>query len=182
MICTRSQDGTTFPVFEATANHILDITRMPARWMSAYGKAREMALASPMPCRWWGLWPLKCLSSPGWRPAVVGKRTRPRPRNSGHVTLMPAPINSSNIRAICGLPLGTTPSTVLAVANYQRLGSGGIGQLLSTPIITSNVTSMGSLRPKPVARWGTSISPGHTAIVWQAHRTAKIALNPNLTS
>ena len=48
MICTRSSDGsgTTFPVFENEhANHILDVTRMPARLDAELRQAaRQMAL------------------------------------------------------------------------------------------------------------------------------------------
>jgi 5-(carboxyamino)imidazole ribonucleotide synthase len=101
-------DVVTFPVCEnAHANHVLDVTVMPARVErpvtdAADGMAREVAEALD-------LVGLACveffLTTDG---DLLVNEIAPRPHNSGHLTLEACHTDQfeQQLRAVCGLPLG----------------------------------------------------------------------------
>ena len=134
VICTRSSDGsgTTFPVFENEhANHILDVTRMPARLDAELRQAaRQMALDITAALNVVGTLAVEMfvINDPqdreqaGYR--LVVNELAPRPHNSGHVTIDACRTDQfeQHIRAICGLPLGSTDAINGAGAMANLLG------------------------------------------------------------
>ena len=127
----RAADGssTTFPVFENDhANHILDVTRMPARLDADLRKAaRKMALDITAALNVVGTLAVEMfvINDPqqaGHR--LLVNELAPRPHNSGHVTIDACRTDQfeQHIRAICGLPLGSTDAINGAGAMVNLLG------------------------------------------------------------
>ncbi|TVR44151.1 MAG: 5-(carboxyamino)imidazole ribonucleotide synthase [Planctomycetota bacterium] len=116
VICTRAADGrgSTFPVFENEhRHHILDITRMPARLDERLRRrARDMALAITDALGVVGTLAVELFVVPSASngPSLLVNELAPRPHNSGHVTIDACRTDQfeQHIRAICGLPLGST--------------------------------------------------------------------------
>ena len=114
VIVARGLDGSmaTWPVCDnAHANHILDVTLCPARLPAAVAEraadiARSIALALDLT----GVLAVEMfLMHDG---AVVVNELAPRPHNSGHFSF-DASVTSQfeqQVRAVCGLPLGSTES------------------------------------------------------------------------
>jgi 5-(carboxyamino)imidazole ribonucleotide synthase len=112
VVAARGVDGAvrTFPVFEnAHADHVLDVTVVPAR-VSAALAARAEALAVRV-AEALGLEGLACvecfLDEAG---ELLINEIAPRPHNSGHVSLEACETDQfeQQLRAVCGLPLGST--------------------------------------------------------------------------
>jgi 5-(carboxyamino)imidazole ribonucleotide synthase len=112
VIVARSVDGSmaTFPVCENIhRNHILDLTIAPARVSEAVEKdARLLACAVAEKLDLIGLLAVEMFLLPD--STLIVNELAPRPHNSGHWTI-DACVTSQfeqQLRAICGLPLGST--------------------------------------------------------------------------
>ena len=114
VIVARGLDGsmTTWPVCENEhANHILDVTLCPARLPAAVAdRAAELARSIALALDLVGVLAVEMfLMHDG---AVVVNELAPRPHNSGHFSF-DASVTSQfeqQVRAVCGLPLGSTES------------------------------------------------------------------------
>ena len=112
VLVARGTDGavTTWPVFENEhANHILDLTYCPARIPEATAqRARELAIQIATALELVGVLAVEMfLQADG---QIIVNELAPRPHNSGHLTF-DACITSQfeqQVRAVCGLPLGST--------------------------------------------------------------------------
>ncbi len=112
VIVARSPDGTmsTFPVCENIhKHHILDITVAPARVSesvatNAAALAREIAEKLGLV----GLLAVEMFVKPGGE--ILVNELAPRPHNSGHWTIEACATSQfeQQLRAVCGLPLGST--------------------------------------------------------------------------
>ena len=130
VICTRNANGngTTFPVFENEhANHILDVTRMPARLDNNLRQAaRKMALDITAALNVVGTLAVEMfvINDPETGYHLLVNELAPRPHNSGHVTIDACRTDQfeQHIRAICGLPLGSTDAINGAGAMVNLLG------------------------------------------------------------
>lgn len=112
VVGARTLDGqiVTFPVFENThANHILDITFAPAAIDERLTKqARELACGILDKLNVVGLLTVEMFLTRDGR--VLVNELAPRTHNSGHLT-MDGCVTSQfehQVRAVCGLPLGST--------------------------------------------------------------------------
>ncbi len=114
VIVARGLDGcmTTWPVCENEhANHILDVTLCPARLPAAVaGRAADLARSIALALDFTGILAVEMfLMHDG---TVVVNELAPRPHNSGHFSF-DASVTSQfeqQVRAVCGLPLGSTQS------------------------------------------------------------------------
>ena len=124
VVVARGRDGhaVTYPVgLNHHERHILDTTVMPA----PVGPIVASRLA-PWPWPWPRHWarsacsPSSSSSPPG---AGYGQRDRPRPHNSGHLTVEAAYSSQfeQQVRALCGLPLGSS-DLVMPAAMVNLLG------------------------------------------------------------
>jgi 5-(carboxyamino)imidazole ribonucleotide synthase len=112
VVGARTLDGqiVTFPVFENThANHILDITFAPAAIDDKLTKeARDLACGILEKLEVVGLLTVELFLTTDGR--VLVNELAPRTHNSGHLT-MDGCVTSQfeqQVRAVCGLPLGST--------------------------------------------------------------------------
>jgi len=114
VIVARGIDGsvTTWPVCEnGHANHILDVTICPARLADAVAaRACELARSVALALDLIGVLAVEMfLMSDG---GIFVNELAPRPHNSGHFSF-DASVTSQfeqQVRAVCGLPLGSTES------------------------------------------------------------------------
>ena len=114
VIVARGLDGsmTTWPVCENEhANHILDVTLCPARLPAAVAeRAAELARSIALALELVGVLAVEMfLMHDG---GIVVNELAPRPHNSGHFSF-DASVTSQfeqQVRAVCGLPLGSTES------------------------------------------------------------------------
>ena len=114
VIVARGLDGsvTTWPVCENEhANHILDVTLCPARLPAPVAeRAAELARSIALALDLVGVLAVEMfLMSDG---GIVVNELAPRPHNSGHFSF-DASVTSQfeqQVRAVCGLPLGSTES------------------------------------------------------------------------
>ena len=114
VIVARGLDGsmTTWPVCENEhANHILDITLCPARLAAPVAeRAAELARSIALALDLTGILAVEMfLMHDG---GIVVNELAPRPHNSGHFSF-DASVTSQfeqQVRAVCGLPLGSTES------------------------------------------------------------------------
>ena len=114
VIVARGLDGsvTTWPVCENEhANHILDVTLCPARLPAAVSeRACELARSIALALELVGVLAVEMfLMGDG---GIVVNELAPRPHNSGHFSF-DASVTSQfeqQVRAVCGLPLGSTES------------------------------------------------------------------------
>ncbi len=114
VIVARGIDGsvTTWPVCENEhANHILDVTVCPARVPDAVAaRASELARSIALALDLVGVLAVEMfLMNDG---GIVVNELAPRPHNSGHFSF-DASVTSQfeqQVRAVCGLPLGSTES------------------------------------------------------------------------
>ena len=114
VIVARGLDGsmTTWPVCENVhANHILDVTLCPARLPAAVtDRACDIARSIALALELVGVLAVEMfLMNDG---SIVVNELAPRPHNSGHFSF-DASVTSQfeqQVRAVCGLPLGSTES------------------------------------------------------------------------
>ncbi len=112
VIVARGLDGSTavYPVCEnAHANHILDVTVAPANVSEAVAEnARALAVRIAEAIDLAGLLAVEMFLLPDGR--ILVNELAPRPHNSGHWSF-DASVTSQfeqQLRAVCGLPLGST--------------------------------------------------------------------------
>jgi 5-(carboxyamino)imidazole ribonucleotide synthase len=112
VIVARGADGTmnTFPTCENIhRNHILDVTMVPARVSDAIKtEAAELACAIAERLELVGLLAVEMfLKKDG---TLLVNELAPRPHNSGHWTIEGCATSQfeQQVRAVCGLPLGST--------------------------------------------------------------------------
>ncbi len=114
VIVARGADGrmATFPVCENIhRNHILDVTLAPARIEEAVAKAaHELACEVAISLDLVGLLAVEMFLARDGR--LIINELAPRPHNSGHWTIEGCVTSQfeQHVRAVCGLPLGTTES------------------------------------------------------------------------
>lgn len=125
VVVARTVDGrtSTFPVFENDhANHILDITMLPAAVDGTVEqRAKEIAIAAAQSL---GVVGLLCVEMFVKGDEVMINEVAPRPHNSGHVTIEACHTSQfqQHVRAVCGLPLGSTDLVCGAAAMANLLG------------------------------------------------------------
>ncbi len=114
VIVARGLDGAmrTWPVCENEhANHILDVTLCPARVPAAVAeRAAELARRIAVALDLVGVLAVEMFLMPDG--AIFVNELAPRPHNSGHFSF-DASVTSQfeqQVRAVCGLPLGSTES------------------------------------------------------------------------
>ena len=156
VVGARTLDGTfdAFPVFEnAHANHILDVTVSPARIAPELeSAARELSRGILEALGVVGLLTVELFVTRDGR--LVVNELAPRTHNSGHLTLdacMSCQFEQQ-VRAICGLPLGSTAlRRPAAMANllgdvWMR-GTPRWEQALSDPDVKLHLYGKASARP-----------------------------------
>lgn len=113
-----------YPVFENQhANHILELSRCPARITEATEQAgRQMAIAAAEALGLCGLLCIEFFVMPGGD--LIINEIAPRPHNSGHLTIEACQTSQfeQQVRAVCGLPLGDPSLIVPAAAMVNVLG------------------------------------------------------------
>ncbi len=112
VVCARGEDGTFvhYGVIENDhSRHILDVSFAPAAISeSSYSQAIDIARTIAETFRYIGTMCVEFfLCADG---SVLVNEIAPRPHNSGHVTFGPALTSQfqQQVRAVCGLPLGST--------------------------------------------------------------------------
>ena len=113
-----------YPVFENRhRNHILDVTLCPAAIdPETARRATEMATTAAAAL---GLIGLICIEFfVDSRGELMINEIAPRPHNSGHLTIEACQTSQfeQQLRAVCGLPLGSTELTVPAAAMVNLMG------------------------------------------------------------
>jgi 5-(carboxyamino)imidazole ribonucleotide synthase len=112
VIVARGVDGriATYPPFEnAHADHILDVTVVPARVSAELARAAtEVAVRVAEGLDLVGLACVECFVTRAGE--LLVNEIAPRPHNSGHVTLEACETDQfeQQLRAVCALPLGAT--------------------------------------------------------------------------
>jgi 5-(carboxyamino)imidazole ribonucleotide synthase len=112
IVAARGLDGamTEYPVFENRhRNHILDVTTAPAAIPAAVAaRAREITRAILTQLQYVGVLCVEFFVSTDGQ--LLVNEIAPRPHNSGHLTFDAAVTSQfeQQVRAICGLPLGST--------------------------------------------------------------------------
>jgi 5-(carboxyamino)imidazole ribonucleotide synthase len=126
VVAARTLDGQfkAFPVFEnGHANHILDVTVAPARIdAKLLREAEQLAAGILEQLQVVGLLTVELFYTSEGK--LLVNELAPRVHNSGHVT-MDACVTSQfeqQIRAVCGLPLGSTELRAPAAAMANLLG------------------------------------------------------------
>jgi 5-(carboxyamino)imidazole ribonucleotide synthase len=112
VIAAREADGTTafFPIFENEhSRHILDVTRCPAALSTFEEKqARDIGQAILDALSYVGVLCIELFHTKEGR--LLVNEIAPRPHNSGHLTIDACVASQfeQQLRAVCGLPLGST--------------------------------------------------------------------------
>ena len=183
VIVARGLDGSvkTWPVCENEhANHILDVTLCPARLPSAVAdRAVELARSIVFALDLIGVLTVEMfLMGDG---GIVVNELAPRPHNSGHFSF-DASVTSQfeqQVRAVCGLPLGSTESLrPAAMANLLGdLWSGGEPDWAAAAAFPDvKIHLYGKTAPKPGRKMGHLTAFGATVeeagVTVRAARTA----------
>jgi 5-(carboxyamino)imidazole ribonucleotide synthase len=122
-------ESSTFPVFENShRNHILDVSLSPAQISDAVAaKARSVAMKAAEAL---GLVGLMCVEFFVIDDDVVINEVAPRPHNSGHLTIEASQTSQyeQHVRAVCGLPLGSTAMKTPFAVMANLLGDAWFNQ------------------------------------------------------
>ncbi len=127
VIVARTADGRSvcYPPFENQhRNHILDVTLSPANISQELAqRAREIALAAAKTIDLVGLLCVEMFVSGGGDDVMINE-IAPRPHNSGHLTIEAFQTSQfqQHVRAVCGLPLGSTLLACGGAAMVNLLG------------------------------------------------------------
>ncbi len=169
VIVARGADGSvvTYPVCEnAHANHILDVTVAPANVPPAVAEhARALAVRIAEAIGLIGLLAVEMfLLADG---TILINELAPRPHNSGHYSF-DASVTSQfeqQVRAVCGLPLGSTESLrPAAMANLLgdvwANGEPNWAAALSIPDVKLHL--YGKSNPRPGRKMGHLVAFGET--------------------
>lgn len=125
VVAARGQDGSfaAYPVIENVhERHILDVSVAPARIPAPVAaEAEKLARTVLESLDVVGVLCVELFLAPGGR--LLVNELAPRPHNSGHLTIEAALVSQfeQQLRAICGLPLGT-PELVRPAAMANLLG------------------------------------------------------------
>jgi 5-(carboxyamino)imidazole ribonucleotide synthase len=170
VIIARGVNGVcqTWDVFENEhVNHILDVTYCPARIPAPVAKrARDMAYVAAQALDLVGVLAVEMfLQADG---TILVNELAPRPHNSGHLTV-DACVSSQfeqQVRAVCGLPLGSVNNhTAAAMANLLGdlwlAGTPNWTALLRNPSVKLHL--YGKAEPKPGRKMGHLTALAHTA-------------------
>jgi 5-(carboxyamino)imidazole ribonucleotide synthase len=144
VIITRSQDGAaaTYPVVETVQeNHICHVVRAPAAVSSEIaGRARDVARRAVETVGAVGSFGVELFLMADGR--IVVNELAPRVHNSGHYTIEACVCSQfeNHVRAVLGLPLGSTQMVAPAAVMVNILGSvsapgwaGGLSKALGVP-------------------------------------------------
>jgi 5-(carboxyamino)imidazole ribonucleotide synthase len=166
VLVARTADGraSTFPVAENRhAAGILDVTVVPARVDRATAaEAEAIAGAVADALAFVGVLAVELFVSDG---RVLVNELAPRPHNSGHWTLDAAVTSQfeQQVRAICGLALGSTDLTAPAVAMGNLLGDGWAGGEPDWSAVLADPAARLHLYGKAEARPGRKM--GHVTVI-----------------
>ncbi len=129
VICARNHAGevATYPATENIhVNNILDVSIAPARVSKkAHDEARHIAQVVVAELDLIGVCGVELFLLPD--DTLLVNEIAPRPHNSGHYTIEACPCSQfeQHIRAVCGLPLGSTGLIATAVmVNFLGTGTG----------------------------------------------------------
>ncbi len=167
VICTRNQTGdiVTYPVAENMhKNNVLDITIAPARIQSSTTKqAHNIAATIAEALDVVGTFCVELFVLPNGK--VMANEIAPRPHNSGHYTIEACYTSQfeNQLRAICGLPLGSTAMRCKAAVMLNLLGDGKGNTLTGVDKIMQQPNVYLQLYGKSEARAGRKM--GHVTIV-----------------
>lgn len=126
VVGVRGVDGSVMlydPFENDHANHILDVTRFPARLSEASRRdALEIARTALEGLEVVGVLCVEMFHLDDG--SLVVNELAPRPHNSGHLTIEAHPASQfeQQVRAVCGLPLGSTAPSVPGAAMANLLG------------------------------------------------------------
>ncbi|MFV0307145.1 MAG: 5-(carboxyamino)imidazole ribonucleotide synthase [Desertimonas sp.] len=169
----------TYPVAENYhADGILDLTVVPARLDARLAEAaRTMAVAIADALAYVGVLAVEMFVSGG---QLLVNEMAPRPHNSGHWTLDAAATSQfeQQIRAVCGVGLGSAELTVPAAAMVNLLGDRWAGgepdwsSVLADP--DAHLHLYGKQAPRPARKMGhlTVVGPSSDAVVADARALA----------
>ena len=146
VIVARAADGRSvcYPPFENQhRNHILDVTLSPAAISeSLTERANQIATTAAQSLDVVGLLCVEMFVADGGESVMINE-VAPRPHNSGHLTIEAFATSQfeQHVRAVCGLPLGSTERLCGGAAMANLMGdlwsSGGVApnweQALSVP-------------------------------------------------
>jgi 5-(carboxyamino)imidazole ribonucleotide synthase len=170
VIVARGPDGAmaTFPACENLhKNHILDVTVVPARVDSAVQEnAAELARAIAEKLDLVGLLAVEMFVKPDGE--LLVNELAPRPHNSGHWTIEACATSQfeQHVRAICGLPLGSTEILMPAamaniLGNVWQQGEPHWAQALANSGVHLHL--YGKSEPRPRRKMGHITAIGKTA-------------------
>lgn len=168
-IVARSVGGQceSFPVFENVhQNHILDVTRLPAAITDQVD--RQVKQIAKQAAEALGVVGLLCVEFFVADDRVMINEVAPRPHNSGHLTIEACETSqfSQHVRAICGLPLGSTAMRCQAATMVNLLGdlwgvdgkSPAWDELLKDPTVSLHL--YGKTEAKPGRKMGHLTATG----------------------
>ncbi|MFL6540921.1 MAG: 5-(carboxyamino)imidazole ribonucleotide synthase, partial [Chthoniobacterales bacterium] len=169
VIVARGVDGTmtTFPACENIhKNHILDVTVVPARVDPAVQEnAAELARAIAEKLDLVGLLAVEMFVKPDGE--LLVNELAPRPHNSGHWTIEACATSQfeQHVRAICGLPLGSTEILMPAamaniLGNVWQQGEPHWAQALGNAGVHLHL--YGKSEPRPRRKMGHLTAVGKT--------------------
>ncbi|MBA2432745.1 MAG: 5-(carboxyamino)imidazole ribonucleotide synthase [Chthoniobacterales bacterium] len=187
VIVARGPDGdmATFPVCENLhRSHILDLTVVPARVEPAVElAAAELARTIAEKLDLVGLLAVEMFLKPGGE--LLVNELAPRPHNSGHWTIEGCATSQyeQHVRAVCGLPLGSTE--ILRPAAMANLlgdvwlkGTPDWSGLLAVPGVHLHL--YGKKEPRPRRKMGHLTALGATAAeAIERVNQARRALHPS---
>ena len=192
VICARGMDGriVSFPASENRhSRHILDVSIVPARLPDdVLARARELAENITRALDVVGLLAVEIFVEPGG--GILVNELAPRPHNSGHYTF-DACVTSQfeqQIRAICGLPLGS-PALLRPVVMWNLLGDLWANGTPDWPSLLRHPAAKlhlyGKAQPRPGRKMGhvcvLAGSTGEALAAVEGFR-ARLSSNPGCTS
>ncbi|MDQ7247087.1 5-(carboxyamino)imidazole ribonucleotide synthase [Dongia sedimenti] len=164
VIVARGPDGSTAiyqPVENQHKNHILDVTMVPARVSQAVaGRAEAIARHIATELELVGLLAVEMFVT--HNDEVLVNELAPRPHNSGHWTIDGSVTSQFEqfVRAVCGLPLGSTERHSDAVMkNLIGDDVNGWRELLNDPAVKLHLYGKEEARPGRKMGHYTRLSP-----------------------
>ncbi|QDT05258.1 N5-carboxyaminoimidazole ribonucleotide synthase [Rubripirellula lacrimiformis] len=188
VVVARRADGVseTFPVFENShANHVLDVSVVPTSVSDAVAdKARQIADAA---ARHLDVVGILCVEFFVAGDEVMINEVAPRPHNSAHLTIEACHTSQfeQHVRAVCGLPLGSTEIRCGAAAMANLLGDVWPTDAGTPPWDQSLADPAASLHLYGKREAKTGRKMGHITVTAPTAQEAKqrvIAARDNLTS
>ena len=170
VVCARGADGAFvhYGVIENShANHILDVSFAPAAVTDAvHGEAVEITRAIAEAFGYVGTMCVEFFLAADGK--LLVNEIAPRPHNSGHLTFGPSVASQfeQQVRAVCGLPLGSTdllrPAAMAnLLGDIWREGEPDWAAALSDPRVKLHL--YGKAEPKPGRKMGHITATAGTA-------------------